>query len=147
MLITSSFLILNGRFETPDDPISYTLQRQDEASINYNLIAKQHFSKVKTCYVIPRPSRTLRSQPGPPTDHNPIVLHLSLLSNSATQAPSATATLPELPHTLNFTHPNSRILQRGKKSQMPSRINPPKHNRTGCNPCTEDRSPTRHHQV
>jgi len=49
---TTSFLILNGRFEGADDPIPYTLQRQDEATINdYNLIAKQHFSKVKTCYV------------------------------------------------------------------------------------------------
>jgi len=59
MLNTTSFLILNGRFEGADNPIPYTLQRQDEATINdYNLIAKQHFSEVKTCYVIPRPSRT-----------------------------------------------------------------------------------------
>jgi hypothetical protein len=54
MLNTTSFLILNGRFQNAEDPIPYTLQRQDEATINdYNLIAKQHFSKVKTCYVIP----------------------------------------------------------------------------------------------
>jgi len=100
---TTSFLILNGRFESPDDPIPYTLQRQDEATTNdYNLIAKQFFSKVKTCYVISRPSRTLRSQPGPPTDHNPIVLHLSLLSKSGTPAPSATAVLPELPPRTQF---------------------------------------------
>jgi len=40
MLITTSLLILSGRFETADEPISYTLQRQDEATINdYNLIA------------------------------------------------------------------------------------------------------------
>jgi len=46
---TTSFLILNGRFETADGPIHCTLQRQDEATINnYNLIAKQHFLKVKT---------------------------------------------------------------------------------------------------
>ena len=97
MLNTTSFLISNGRFETPDDPIFYKLQCQDEATINdHNLIAKQHFSKVKTCYMIPRPSRTHRSQPSPPTDHNPIVLHLSLLSKSAAQAPIATAILPEL---------------------------------------------------
>jgi len=38
-LITTS-LILSGRFETADEPIPYTLQRQDEATINdYNLIA------------------------------------------------------------------------------------------------------------
>jgi len=122
MLNTASFLILNGRFETADKPIPYTLQRQDEATINdYNLIAKEHLSKVKTCYVIPRPSRALRSQPGPPTDHNPIVLHLSLLSKSqaATQAHSDIPTPLELPRAPNFTHPNSRILQHGKKSQMP----------------------------
>ena len=100
---TTSFLILNGRFETPDDPIPYTLQRQDEATINnYNLIAKQHFSKAKTCYVIPRPSRALRSQPGPPTDHNPVVLHFSLSSKSGNQAPSATVVLPELPTRTQF---------------------------------------------
>jgi len=103
MLNITSFLILNGRFETPDDPIHYTLQRPDEATINdYNLIAKQHFSKVKTCCVIPRPSRALRSQPGPPTDHNPVVLHLSLFSKSGTQAPCATAVLPELPPCTQF---------------------------------------------
>ena len=76
MLNTTSFLMLNGRFETADDPIPYTLQRQEESTINdYNLLAKQHFSKVKSCYVIPRPSRSFRSNSGPPTDHNPIVLH------------------------------------------------------------------------
>jgi len=70
MLNTTSFLILNGRFEIYNAPISYTLSNQDEAANNdYNLIAKQHFSQVKTCYVIPRPSRTLRSKSGPPTDH------------------------------------------------------------------------------
>jgi len=79
MLNTTSFLILNCRFEGADDPIPFTLQRQDEATINdFNLVAKQHFPKVKTCYVIPRPSRSFRSKSGPPTDHNPIVLHLSL---------------------------------------------------------------------
>jgi len=41
--------------------------------------------------VIPRPSRILRSKSGPPTDHNPIVLHLSLLIKSATQS---TADIP-----------------------------------------------------
>ena len=103
MLNTALFHILNGRFEAPDDPIPYTLQRQDEATItDYNLIAKQHFSKVKTCYVIPRPSRTLRSQPGPPTDHSPTVLHLSLMSQTGTQTLSATATLPELPSRTQF---------------------------------------------
>jgi len=44
MFNTTSFLILNGGFEAADDPIPYTLQRQDEATINdYKLIAKQHF--------------------------------------------------------------------------------------------------------
>ena len=76
----------SGRFEGVDDPIPYTLQCQDEATINdYNLIAKQHFSKVNTCYVIPRPSSSFRSKSGPPTDHNPIVLHLSVLAKSAAQ--------------------------------------------------------------
>jgi len=78
---TTSFLILNGRFEGAEDSIPYTLQCQDEATINdYNLIAKQHFPKVKACCVIPKPSRSLRYKSGPPTDHNPIVLHLSLLA-------------------------------------------------------------------
>jgi len=46
MLNTTSFFILNGRFEAADNPITYTLQRQDKATINdYNLIAKQHFWK------------------------------------------------------------------------------------------------------
>jgi len=94
MLNNTSFLILNGRFEAANNPIPYTLQRQDEATINdYNLIAKQHFPKVKTCYVIPRPSRTLRSKSGPPTDHNPIILHLSLLAKSTTQS-RVTANIP-----------------------------------------------------
>jgi len=84
--------------EAADDPIPYTLQYQDEATIsNYNLIAKQHFPKVKTCYVIPRPSRTLRSKSGPPTDHNPTVLHLSLLAKSATQSTANIPMAQELP--------------------------------------------------
>jgi len=98
MINTTSFLILNGRFEAADNPIPYTLQRQDEATINdYNLIAKQHFSKVKTCYVIPRPARTLRSKSGPPTDHNPIVIHLLLLAKSTTQGTGNTPIHQELP--------------------------------------------------
>jgi len=104
-LNTTSFLILSGRFETADELIPYTLQRQDEAAINdYNHIAKQHFSKVKTCYVIPRPSRALRSQPGPPTDHNPLVLHLSLLlkPQAATQAHGDIPTPPEVPPRTQF---------------------------------------------
>ena len=103
MLNTTSFLILNGRFEASDDPISCTLQRQDEATINdYNLIAKQHFSKLKTCYVIERPSRTLRSKSGPSTDHNPIVLHLSLLAKSATQSTANIPIAQELPRRTQF---------------------------------------------
>jgi len=103
MLNTASFLILNGRFETVDDPIPYTLQRQEESTINdYNLIAKQHFSKVKSCYVIPRPSRSLRSNSGPPTDHNPIVLHLSLPVKPNAPGASAIATTPELPPRTQF---------------------------------------------
>jgi len=47
MLSTRSFLILNRRLEAVDDPIPYTLQRQDEATINdYNLVARKHLSKV-----------------------------------------------------------------------------------------------------
>jgi len=103
MLNITSFFILNGRFEGADDSIHYTLQRQDEATINdYNLIAKQHFPKVKTCYVIPRPSRSLRSKSGPPTDHNPIVLHLSLLAKSATQSTSNIPIAQELPPRTQF---------------------------------------------
>jgi len=60
MLNTTTFLILNGHFETVDHPLPNTLQRQDEATINdYNLIAKPHLSKGESCYVIPTPSRTL----------------------------------------------------------------------------------------
>jgi len=100
---STSFLILNGRFEAADNPIPYTLQRQDEATINdYNLIAKKHFSKVKTCYVIPRPSCTLRSKSGPPTDHNPIVLHLLLLAKSTTQGTGNTRIHQELPPRTQF---------------------------------------------
>jgi len=103
MLNTTFFFILNGRFETVDDPIPYTLQRQEELTINdYNLIAKQHFSKVKSCYVIPRPSRSLRSNSGPPTDHNPIVLHLSLPVKPNAPGASAIATTPELPPRTQF---------------------------------------------
>ena len=99
MLNTTFFLILNGRFEGVDDPIPYTLQRQDEATINdYDLIAKQHFSKVKTCYVIPRPSRSLRSKSGPP----PIVLHLSLLAKSAAQSTANSPIAQELPPRTQF---------------------------------------------
>ena len=103
MLNTTSFLILNGRFEGADDPISDTLQRQDEATINdYNLITKEHFSKVKTCYVIPRPSRSLRSKLGPPTDHNPKVLHLSLLAKSDTQSNANIPIAQKLPPRAQF---------------------------------------------
>jgi len=103
VLNTTSFLILNSRFEGVDDPIPYTLQRQDEATINdYNLIAKQYFSKVKTCYVIPRPSRSLRSKSGPPTDHNPIVLHLSLLAKSTAQCTANIPIAQELPPRTQF---------------------------------------------
>jgi hypothetical protein len=103
MLNTTSFLILNGRFEGADDSIPYTLQRQDEATINdYDLIAKQHFPKVKTCYVIPRPSRSLRSKSGPPIDHNPIVLRLSLLAKSATQSTANIPIAQELPPQTQF---------------------------------------------
>jgi len=103
MLNTTFFLILDGRFEAVDDPIPYTLQRQDEATIDdYNVIAKKHLSKVKTCYVIPRPSRTLRSNSGPPTDHNPIVLHLSLPAKSDMPVLSTNATTSELPPRTQF---------------------------------------------
>jgi len=103
MLITTSFLILNGRFETVDDSIPYTLQRQEVSTINdYNLIAKQHLSKVKSCYVIPSPSRSLRSNSGPPTDHNQIVLHLSLPVKLNAPSASAIATTPEPPPRTQF---------------------------------------------
>ena len=103
MLNTTSFLIVNGRIETVDDPIPYTLQRQDENTIfDYNLIAKQHLSKVKSCYVIPRPSRTLRSNSGPPTDHNPIVLHLSLPVKPDAPVVRTNANTPELPPRTQF---------------------------------------------
>ena len=93
MLNTTSFLILNGRFEAVDDSIPYTLQHQDEATINdYDLIAKQHLSKIKTCYVVPRPSRKLRSHSGPPTYHNPTVIQLSLLAKPDTPVLSNNAT-------------------------------------------------------
>ena len=104
MLNTTSLLILNGRFEAADDPIPYTLQRQDESTMinDYNLIAKQHLSKVKTCYVIPRPSRTLKSNSGPPTDLNPIVLHLSLVAKPDAPVLSNNATHLELPPRTQF---------------------------------------------
>jgi len=103
MLNTTCFLILNGRFETAEDPIPYTLQLQEESTINdYSLIAKQHFSKVKSCYVIPKPSRSLRSKPGPPTDHNPIVLHLFLPAKPIAPGTSVSATTPELPPRTQF---------------------------------------------
>jgi len=102
-MYTTSFLILNGRFETVEDPIPYTLQRQEESTINdYSLIANQHFSKVKSCYVIPRPSRSLRSKPGPPTDHNPIVLHLSLPAKPIAPGTSVIPTTPQLPPRTQF---------------------------------------------
>ena len=103
MLNITSFLNLNGRCEAADNPIPYTLQHQDEGTINdYNLIAIQHFSKVKTCYVIPRPSRTLRSKSGPPIDHNPIVLHLLLLAKSTKQGSGDTPIHQELPSRTQF---------------------------------------------
>jgi len=104
MLNTTSFLILNGRFEGADGFIPYTLQRQDEATVNdyndYNLIAKQYFPKVKTCYVIPRPLRSPRSKSGPSTNHNPIVLHL--LAKSATQSTANIPIAQELPPRTQF---------------------------------------------
>jgi len=38
MLNTTSFLILNGRFEAADNPIPYTLQRQDEATTVHSAV-------------------------------------------------------------------------------------------------------------
>ena len=103
MLDTTSFIILNGTFEAADDPIPYTLQRQDAATINdCNLIAKLHFLKVKTCYVIARPLRIHWSKAGPPTAHNPIVLDLSLLANSVTQGTGNTPITQELPPRTQF---------------------------------------------
>jgi len=46
--------------------------------------------------VIPRPSRTLRSKSGPPTDHNLIVLQLCLSAKSATQSTGNIPTAQEL---------------------------------------------------
>jgi len=67
-LNTMSFLILNWRFETIDGPIPDTLQLQDEATINdYNLIAKQYFSRVKSetmlCDPITLTNNQLKTRP------------------------------------------------------------------------------------
>jgi len=120
---TTSFFILNGRYEAADDSIPYdTLQNQDEATINdYNLMGKQHFSKVKTCHVILRPSRTLRSKSGPLIDHNPIVVHLSFLAKSAAQGIGHTLITQELPPRTQFHSSKLKDATTGKKSQMPWR--------------------------
>jgi hypothetical protein len=52
--------------------------------------------------VIPRPSRSLRSKSGPPTDHNPIVLYLSLLAKSAAQSTANSLIAQELPPRTQF---------------------------------------------
>jgi len=52
--------------------------------------------------VIPRPSRTLRSNSGPPTDHNPIVLHLSLPVKPDAPVVRTNANTPELPPRTQF---------------------------------------------
>jgi len=123
MLNTTSFLILNGRFEAADNPIPYTLQRQDEATINdYNFVAKQYFSKVKTCHVTPRPSRTLRSKSGPPIDHNPIVLHLLLLAKSTTSRTGNSPIDQELPLRTQFHSSTLKNVVNRKNSQMLWRI-------------------------
>jgi len=130
MLNTTSFLILNCRFEAADNPIPYTLQRQDEATINdYNFVAKPYFSKVKTCYVIPRPSRTLRSKSGPPTDHNPIVLHLLLLAKSTTQGTGDSPIDQQLPPRTQFHSSTLKDVVNRKNSQMLWRIRLAKQNR------------------
>ena len=130
MLNITSFLNLNGRCEAADNPIPYTLQHQDEGTINdYNLIAIQHFSKVKTCYVIPRPSRTLRSKSGPPIDHNPIVLHLLLLTKSTTQGTGNSPIDQELPLRTQFHSSKLKDIANRKNSQMLWRIRLAKQNR------------------
>ena len=65
--------------------------------------------------MIPRPSRTLRSNSGPPTDHNPLVLHLSLSVKPHAPFASANVTTPELPprthfHSSKLKDPAVRIL-------------------------------------
>ena len=52
--------------------------------------------------MIPRPSQTLRSNSGPSTDHNPIVLHLSLPAKSDTPVLSTNGTTLELPLRTQF---------------------------------------------
>ena len=52
--------------------------------------------------MIPRPSRSLRSKSGPPTDHNPIVLHLSLPAKPIAPGTSVSATTPQLPPRTQF---------------------------------------------
>jgi len=52
--------------------------------------------------VIPRPSRSLQSNSGPPTDHNPIVLHLSLPVKPNAPGAIVIATTSELPPRTQF---------------------------------------------
>jgi len=52
--------------------------------------------------MIPRPSRSLRCKSGPPTDHNPIVLHFSLLAKSAAQSTANSPIAQELPPRIQF---------------------------------------------
>ena len=79
MLEKTHHIILNGRFEPKNSPTPYTWQQNEKASINdYNTISKEHFHLVKSCTVIPRSPHKSRSTPKPPTDHNPILLHVAM---------------------------------------------------------------------
>ena len=83
-LNNTQHVVLNGRYQSPTDPIPYTLQRNDEKTINdYNTISINHFSKVKRCTVNPRNTRNTRSGQKIPSDHNPILLELTLPTQNA----------------------------------------------------------------
>ena len=92
-LNNTQHVVLNGRYQSLTDPIPYTLQRNDEKTINdYNTISINHFSKVKRCTVNPRNMRNTRSGQKIPSDHNPILLELTLPTRNAQsqEAPSPT---------------------------------------------------------
>jgi len=79
MLEKTHHIILNGRFEPKNSPTPYTWQPNEKAFIiDYNTISKEHFHPVKSCTVIPQSSRKSRSTPKPPTDYNPILLHVAM---------------------------------------------------------------------
>jgi hypothetical protein len=92
-LNNTQHVVLNGRYQSPTDPIPYTLQGNDEKTINdYNTISINHVSKVKRCTVNLRNTRNTRSGQKIPSDHNPILLELTLPTRNAQSqdAPSPT---------------------------------------------------------